>query len=92
MHFDWLTADAEFGRDGDFLDALEANDQRYLLEVPANTTVWPEEPMRQTPDEMVWQVSQLAQTLPATAWHVIQLREGTRLSSPSARHRRMSRR
>lgn len=78
VHFDWLTADAEFGRDGDFLDALEANDQRYLLEVPANTTVWPEEPMRQTPDEMVWQVSQLAQTLPATAWHVIQLREGAK--------------
>jgi len=78
VHFDWLTADAEFGRDGDFLDALEANDQRYLLEVPANTTVWPDEPMRQTPDEMVWQVSQLAQTLPATAWHVIQLREGAK--------------
>ncbi|MGI6419925.1 MAG: transposase [Thermoguttaceae bacterium] len=66
VHFDWLTADAEFGRDGGFLDALEANHQRYLLEVPANTTVWPDEPMRQTPDEMVWQVSQLAQTLPAT--------------------------
>jgi SRSO17 transposase len=96
VHFDWLTADAEFGRDGDLLDALEANHQRYLLEVPANTTVWPDEPMRQTPDEMVWQVSQLAQTLPATSWHVIQLREGAngplvfefaRLRVWSVRHR-----
>lgn len=97
VHFDWITADEEFGRDGDFLDALEACHQRYLVEVPANTTVWPEKPLRQTPDELVWQVSQLAQTIPAKAWRVIQLREGakgpvafefTRLRVWSVRHRR----
>ena len=60
VHFDWITADEEFGRDGDFLDALERNHQRYLVEVPANTTVWAEKPLHQTPDGMVWQVSQLA--------------------------------
>jgi hypothetical protein len=76
--FDWITADEEFGRDGDFLDALEDSPQRYLVEVPANTTVWAEEPGRKTPDEWVWQVSQLGQTLPAKAWRVIPLREGAK--------------
>jgi SRSO17 transposase len=96
VRFDWITADEEFGRDGAFLDALESHRQRYLVEVPADTTVWPDKPLRQTPDEFVWQVSQLAQTIPAKAWRVIQLREGakgplafefTRLRVWSVRHR-----
>ena len=78
VHFDWITADEEFGRDGALLDALEARGQRYLVEIPCDTTVWAEKPMRTTPDEMVWQVRQLAGTLPAHAWHAIQLREGTK--------------
>jgi SRSO17 transposase len=78
VRFDWITADEEFGRDGGFLDALENGNQRYLVEVPANTTVWPDRPLRQTPDEFVWQVSQLAQTIPAKTWRVIQLREGAK--------------
>jgi SRSO17 transposase len=99
--FDWLTADEEFGRDGAFLDALESagegRPQRYLVEVPANTTVWPDKPLRKTPDELVWQVSLLAHTLPRKAWRVIQLREGAkgplvfefaRLRVWSVRHRR----
>jgi len=76
--FEWIIADEEFGRDGAFLDAMEERRQRYLVEIPCNTTVWAEEPMRNTPDEMVWPVSLLAETLPAHAWHVIQLREGTK--------------
>jgi SRSO17 transposase len=97
VHFDWITADEEYGRDGDFLDALEGSNQRYLVEVPANTTVWADKPLRQTPDELVWQVRQLAQTIPAKHWRVIQLREGakgplafefTRLRVWSVRHRR----
>jgi SRSO17 transposase len=96
VRFDWITADEEFGRDGGLLDALESLSQRYLVEVPANTTVWPGKPLRQTPDELVWQVSQLAQTIPVKAWRVIQLREGakgplafafTRLRVWSVRHR-----
>jgi SRSO17 transposase len=95
--FDWVTADEEFGRDGDFLDALERSHQCYLVEVPANTTVWADKPLRQTPDELVWQVSQLAQTIPAKDWRVIQLRQGAkgplafafaRLRVWSVRHRR----
>lgn len=78
VRFDWITADEEFGRDGDFLDAMEQRHQRYLVEVPADTTVWAEKPMRQTPDEFVWQVRLLAAALPAKAWHVIQLRDGTK--------------
>lgn len=76
--FDWIIADEEFGRDGDFLDALEGGPQRYLLEVPANTTVWADKPLRETPDELVWPVSQLAQTLPVKAWRVIELRAGAK--------------
>jgi len=96
VRFDWITADEEFGRDGEFLDALERGHQRYLLEVPADTTVWPDKPLRQTPDELVWQVRHLVETIPAKDWRVIQLREGakgplafefTRLRVWSVRHR-----
>jgi SRSO17 transposase len=74
--FDWVIGDEEFGRDGKLLDALESGGQRYLMEVPANTTVWLSEPICQTPDAYVWSVELLAKGLPATAWHVIKLREG----------------
>ena len=39
---EWVTADEKFGCDGGFLEALEQGHQRYLLEVPADTTVWAE--------------------------------------------------
>jgi SRSO17 transposase len=76
--FDWLIADAEFGRDGALLDALEGRRQRYLLEVPCDTTVWLSEPVQQTPDAFVWPVRLLAEQLPAKAWQVIKLREGAK--------------
>ena len=41
---DWITADEEYGRNGDFLDELEALGKRYVVEVPVNTTVWTEDP------------------------------------------------
>jgi SRSO17 transposase len=95
--FDWVTADEEFGRDGAFLDALEERHQRYLVEVPCDTTVWTERPLRQTPDAFVRQVRNLAMTLPARAWQTLKLREGAkgplafefaRLRVWSVRHRR----
>ena len=46
---DWITADEEYGRNGDFLDELEELDQRYVVEVPVNTTVWTEDPARCIP-------------------------------------------
>ena len=76
--FDWVIADEEFGRDGGFLDALESRGQRYLMEVPANTTVWLSRPMHQTPDVYVWPVDLLVMGLSTTAWHVIKLREGAK--------------
>jgi len=76
--FDWIIADEEFGRDGNLLDALESRGQRYLMEIPANTTVWLSRPIHQTPDVHVWPVDLLAKGLPARAWQVIQLREGAK--------------
>jgi SRSO17 transposase len=78
VSFDWVTADEEFGRDGGFLDALEERHQRYLVEIPCDTTVWTEKPVRQTPDAFVSQVRHLAKTLPTRAWEIIKLREGAK--------------
>ena len=58
VRFDWVTADEEFGRDGAFLDALEHSEQRYLVEVPCDTTVWTTKPMGQTPDAFVRQAAE----------------------------------
>jgi SRSO17 transposase len=41
---DWITADEEYGRNGEFLDELETLEHRYVVEVPVNTTVWTEDP------------------------------------------------
>jgi len=78
VRFDWVTADEEFGRDGALLDALEQTHQRYLLEIPCDTTVWTTKPMRQTPDEFVRQVRHLATLIPARSWETIKLREGAK--------------
>jgi SRSO17 transposase len=96
--FDWVTADEEFGRDGAFLDALEQARQRYLVEIPCDTTVWTTKPMRQTPDEFVRPVCNVAMRLSDRAWHLIKLREGAkgplafdfaRLRVWSVRHRHL---
>ena len=44
VHLDWVTADELYGRNGEFLDELEALEQRYVVEVPVTTTVWTEDP------------------------------------------------
>jgi hypothetical protein len=46
---DWVTADEWYGQKGDFLDALESMQQRYVVEVPVNTTVWTVDPQTQVP-------------------------------------------
>lgn len=49
------TFDAFYGRDGSFLDGLEALGQNYVAEVPADFTGWVREPdvlLRPTPQEM----------------------------------------
>jgi SRSO17 transposase len=44
VHLDWITADEEYGRNGEFLDELEELGKHYVVEVPVNTTVWTEDP------------------------------------------------
>jgi SRSO17 transposase len=97
VRFDWVTADEEFGHDGALLDALERRPQRYLVEIPCDTTVWTERPMRATPDEFVRQVRNVAMMIPERSWETIKLREGAkgplafefaRLRVWSVRHRR----
>lgn len=49
VNFDWITADEWYGQKGSFLDALESMQQRYVVEVPVNTTVWTVDPETQVP-------------------------------------------
>jgi SRSO17 transposase len=89
VRFDWVIADEAFGGNGTFLDSLEEQQQRYLLEVPATTTVWTVDPAKEVPvargmgrpptrprRDAVRSVKAVAETLPASAWHAYQVREG----------------
>jgi SRSO17 transposase len=86
---DWVTADEEYGRDGDLLDELEELGRRYVMEVPTTTTVWTADPASCVPPysgrgqpprrpsrEAVRSVTELAAGLPADAWHRLQVRDG----------------
>jgi SRSO17 transposase len=86
---DWVTADEEYGKNGDLLDELEELGQRYVMEVPTTTTVWTEDPASCVPAysgrgqpprrprrEAVRSVAELAAGLPADAWRRLQVREG----------------
>jgi len=91
VQFDWITADELYGRNGDFLDALENDSQRYVVEIPFNTSVWTKDPSTEMRDwcgngrppknprrDSVLSVKEVAESLPAAAWHVLQLREGAK--------------
>ena len=91
VRFDWITADEGYGRDGDFLDALEARQRRYVVEVPVTTTVrlkGPANPIAVGSDQKVrplhlsadgvLSVQAVQQGLPTDAWHPFQLRDGTK--------------
>ncbi len=86
---DWVTADEEYGTNGDLLDELEQLDQRYVMEVPTTTTVWTADPASCIPPysgrgqppkrpnrAAVCSVAELAAGLPADAWQRLQVREG----------------
>jgi SRSO17 transposase len=49
VKFDWVIADEFYGHNGTFLDHLEVMQQRYVVEVPSNTTVWTVDPQTQVP-------------------------------------------
>jgi SRSO17 transposase len=89
VRFDWVIADEAFGSNGSLLDILEERKQKYLLEVPATTTVWTVDPVREVPAgrgvgrpptcprrDAVHSVKAVAESLPATAWHAYRVREG----------------
>jgi len=86
---DWVVTDEAYGRDGGFLDEMDHLEQRYVAEVPKNTTVWTEDPVGCVPAysgrgqpptrptrESVHSLTALAADLPEGAWHRLQVREG----------------
>lgn len=86
---DWITADEAYGRDGEFLDEMDLLEQRYVAEVPKNTTVWTADPAGCVPAysgrgqppkrptrEAVRSVAAIAGDLPDGAWQRLQVREG----------------
>lgn len=87
--FDWVIADEAFGSNGCFLDTLEERQQKYLLEIPAHSTVWTVNPATEVPAgcgvgrprtrprrDAVRSVKAVAQSLPANAWQAFQVRAG----------------
>ncbi len=90
VSFDWLVFDALYGRNEEFLAALEQRKQFYVGEVPVTTTVWTKEPATQIPEYSgrgrqptqpvrgsVRNVKEVAESLPAESWQVLCLREGS---------------
>jgi SRSO17 transposase len=91
VKFDWVIADELYGHNGDFLDGLEQTEQRYVVEVPVNTTVWTVDPQTQVPPhrgrgprptrpqrDHVQSVKAIAASLPPSAWQILQLRPGAK--------------
>jgi len=91
VRFDWISADAEYGHDGQFLAALESLGQAYVVAVPRDTRVWPKAymwglrpwlgdrvPSVLHTQKMAKTVEALAAKLPAKAWRVLHLREGAK--------------
>src|SRR3954463_5340435 len=88
---DWITADEEYGRNGDFLDELETLGHRYVVEVPVNTTVWTEDPAGCVPPysgrgrvptqpsrASVRSVAAVVSALPPEDWRTLEVRQGAK--------------
>jgi SRSO17 transposase len=91
VHLDWITADEEYGRNGEFLDEVEQLELRYVVEVPVNTTVWTEDPASCVPPyggrgrvpslpsrESVAAVAAVASALGRQSWRTLQVRQGAK--------------
>jgi SRSO17 transposase len=75
----WVTADEEFGKNGGFLDELEALGQPYVVEVPTSTTVWVTDPGRRAGrNRTLPSVAEVAAGLPAGAWRRLEVRPGAK--------------
>jgi SRSO17 transposase len=88
---DWIAADEEYGRNGEFLDEVEQLGLRYVVEVPVHTTVWTEDPASCVPPyggrgrvptlpsrESVSSVVAVASSLGREAWQTLKIREGAK--------------
>lgn len=91
VKFDWLVADSFYGHDGDFLNALDKLEQRYVMQVACNTRVWPK---KYTSELKPWlwgrspglaetkaaarTVESVAAELPPSAWKIVTVRDGAR--------------
>ena len=88
---DWITADEEYGRNGEFLDELETLEHRYVVEVPVNTTVWTEDPAGCVPPSggrgrvptlpsraSVRSVAAVVSALPPESWRTLEIRPGAK--------------
>lgn len=91
VKLDWVTADELYGRNGEFLDELESLDQRYVVEVPVNTTVWTEDPASCVPTysgqgrvptkprrEAVASVAEVISALDPSQWRTLNLGQGAK--------------
>lgn len=89
VRFDWVTADAHYGDDGKLLDALETDQQRYLLEIRAEKTFWTVDPSQEIPPHRgqgrhptrpdrkhVEAASTIAEKITEASWEALSLRDG----------------
>lgn len=99
VKFDWVVGDEGYGRSGEWFDWLESQNQRYVMEIPVQTSFAVSLPQQLTPDDSVQQAHAIAASLSPTAWKALALREGTkgplafefaRVRVYPVRHRRMS--
>jgi SRSO17 transposase len=87
---DWVTGDDVYGQAPTFRDGVAAAGWRYVLEIPGNTPVWPQDPTWETPPyagrgprpqpqpraaERA-EVRARAAALPAAAWQELTVGEG----------------
>jgi SRSO17 transposase len=93
---EWVTGDDAFGMSPEFRDAVAAGGWCYVLEVPADTPVWPLEPTWETPvysgrgrppePRVVTNgrqtVAERAATLPPEAWQELTVAEGAQGPRP----------
>ena len=91
VRLDWVTADELYGRNGQFLDALEELDHKYVVEVPVTTNVWTTDPTlpaavhcgrvrtRKRPAPVSsTSVKEVAKSLPAAAWRTLKVADGAK--------------
>lgn len=93
VKLDWITGDALYGDSGPLRASLEAADQRYVLAVRPNLTMWIADPgtrttvtlgTKQRKKHGAWRhpdcrsLNEIIKDLPADAWQAMQLREGSK--------------